>query len=88
MHAIITVSGADHTGIIAAVTTALADLDANVLDVTQTLMSGYFTMVLRVSYPDKVTISDLKDKMRGVAEKLEQTIHVQSEALFTAMNEV
>ena len=65
MYAIMTVTGADSTGIIAAVTTTLAELDINVIDVSQTLMGGYFTMILRVEFDaDKVSIQTIKERMR------------------------
>ena len=89
MYAIMTVTGADSTGIIAAVTTTLAELDINVIDVSQTLMGGYFTMILRVEFDaDKVTIQTIKERMRPVAEEKHQSIRIQSEDLFTAMNEI
>lgn len=89
MHAILTVSGVDHTGIIAAVATALAVENVNILDVSQTLTSGYFTMILRVKYSeDDITIAGIRAKMNQVAESTQQVINVQSEDLFTAMNEV
>lgn len=53
MFAIITVTGEDHTGIIAAVTTALAEQDVNIVDVSQTLMDKWFTMILRVEFNEK-----------------------------------
>ena len=89
MYAIMTVTGADSTGIIAAVTTTLAELDINVIDVTKTLMGGYFTMILRDEFDaDKVTIQTIKERMRPVAEEKHQSIRIQSEDLFTAMNEI
>ena len=82
MYAIMTVTGADSTGIIAAVTTTLAELDINVID-------GYFTMILRVEFDaDKVSIQTIKESMRPVAEEKHQSIRIQSEDLFTAMNEI
>ena len=89
MYAIMTVTGTDSTGIIAAVTTTLAELDINVIDVSQTLMGGYFTMILRVEFDaDKVSIQAIKERMRPVAEEKHQSIRIQSEDLFTAMNEI
>ena len=89
MYAIMTVTGADSTGIIAAVTTTLAELDINVIDVSQTLLGGYFTMILRVEFDaDKVSIQTIKEHMRPVAEEKHQSIRIQSEDLFTAMNEI
>ena len=89
MYAIMTVTGADSTGIIAAVTTTLAELDINIVDVSQTLMSGYFTMILRVEFDDAaVTIPEIQERMNPVAEAKKQSIRIQSESLFTAMNEI
>lgn len=89
MYAIMTVTGADSTGIIAAVTTTLADLDINVIDVSQTIMGDYFTMILRVEFDaDAVSIQTIKERMRPVAQEKQQSIRIQSEDLFTAMNEI
>ena len=46
MKAIVTVVGKDRVGIIAGVCTALADFNVNVLDISQTVMQGYFTMMM------------------------------------------
>ncbi|HLR48459.1 MAG TPA: ACT domain-containing protein [Corynebacterium sp.] len=89
MIAIMTVTGADRTGIIAQVTTALAELNVNIVDVSQTLMSGYFTMILRVELLDsEVSIQKIQEHMVPVEEKTQQVIRIQSEDLFTAMNEI
>ncbi|MBC2681570.1 ACT domain-containing protein [Corynebacterium anserum] len=89
MYAIMTVTGADRTGIIAAVTSALAELEVNIVDVSQTLMSGYFTMILRVQFDEAATsLKAIQDRLNPVAEETKQAIRIQSEALFTAMNEI
>ena len=89
MIAIMTVTGADRTGIIAQVTTALAELTVNIVDVSQTLMSGYFTMILRVELLDSETsIQKIQERMKPVEEETQQVIRIQSEDLFTAMNEI
>lgn len=89
MYAIMTVTGADSTGIIAAVTTKLAELDINIVDVSQTLMSGYFTMILRVEIDeDKISVAEVQQALNPVAEETKQVIRVQSEALFSAMHEI
>lgn len=89
MIAIMTVTGADSTGIIASVTTALAELNVNIVDVSQTLMSGYFTMILRVEFAENiVSIQEIQERMNTVGESINQSIRVQSESLFTAMNEI
>lgn len=84
-----TVTGADSTGIIASVTTSLAELGVNIVDVSQTLMSGFFTMILRVEFDEsEVSIQQIQERMNKVGEDINQSIRVQSEALFTAMNEI
>lgn len=89
MIAIMTVTGADRTGIIAQVTTALAELNVNIVDVSQILMSGYFTMILRVELLDsKTSIQKIQERMKPVEEETQQVIRIQSEDLFTAMNEI
>lgn len=89
MYAIMTVAGADATGIIATVATTLAKNNVNIVDVSQTLMSGYFTMILRVEFDEATTtITELQQAMVPVAEKTGQDIRLQSEALFTAMHEI
>ena len=52
--AVISVTGLDATGIIAKVATKLSELNINILDITQTILGGYFTMMLsliHISFP-------------------------------------
>ncbi|AHI03118.1 hypothetical protein CFAL_05460 [Corynebacterium falsenii DSM 44353] len=89
MIAIMTVTGPDHTGIIAAVSTALAELKVNILDVSQTIMDNYFTMILRVELDDNTTdITAVQERMTTVEEQEQLVIRVQSDALFSAMHEI
>lgn len=84
-----TVTGPDHTGIIAAVSTALAELKVNILDVSQTIMDNYFTMILRVELDDNTTdITAIQERMTTVEEQEQLVIRVQSDALFSAMHEI
>ena len=48
MRAVVTVVGADKIGIVAGVTATLAELEANIIEISQTLMSGAFTMMMVV----------------------------------------
>ena len=89
MIAIVTVTGLDHTGIIAAVSTALAELDVNILNVSQTIMDDYFTMILHVRIDDtKFGIADVQDRMAEVEKQEKLVIRVQSESIFSAMHDV
>ncbi|GAB2515255.1 hypothetical protein CATRI_06755 [Corynebacterium atrinae] len=89
MFAIMTVTGADHTGIIAAVTSELAAQEVNILDVSQTIMDKYFTMILRVEFDQNRTdIATIDRQMEAVGQAQGLVIRIQAEALFTAVNEI
>lgn len=89
MFAIMTVTGADHTGIIAAVSTALATLEVNINNVSQTLMDGYFTMILHVSFDEtKLDITAIQEAMALVEREQQLVIRIQSQAIFEAMNTI
>ena len=89
MIAIMTVTGLDHTGIIAAVSTSLAELDVNILNVSQTIMDDYFTMILHVRIDaSQHGIADVQDRMAEVEKQEKLVIRVQSEAIFSAMHDV
>lgn len=89
MFAIMTVTGIDHTGIIAAVATACAELDVNINNVSQTLMGEYFTMILHCSFDEeKTSITAIQEKMAEVEKQEKLIIRIQSQAIFDAMNSV
>lgn len=88
MFAIMTVTGLDHTGIIAAVATELADMNVNIHNVSQTIMDDFFTMILRVSFGDDVTIAMIQERMKRVEEQQRLVIRIQSEAIFRAVNDI
>lgn len=89
MHAIITTTGLDRVGIIAGVATAAAEQNLNVLDVSQTLMDDFFTMIMRVEVPgEHPDIAALQKHLAAAGEKLGVVVRIQSEELFTAMNEI
>lgn len=89
MFAIMTVTGADHTGIIAAVSTALATLEVNINNVSQTLMDGYFTMILHVSFDETtLDITAIQEAMAQVEREQQLVIRIQSQAIFEAMNTI
>lgn len=87
MFAIMTVTGVDHTGIIAAVSTACAEMDVNIHNVAQTLMEDYFTMILHVTFDEsKTDIAAIQERMDEVGEQEKLVIRIQSQAIFDAMN--
>ncbi|WP_115684599.1 ACT domain-containing protein [Corynebacterium senegalense] len=89
MHAIITTTGQDRVGIIAGVSAAAAERNLNILDVSQTLMDDFFTMIMRAEIPgESVDMAELQRHLAGVGERLGVVVRIQSTDLFTAMNEI
>lgn len=88
MYAIMTVTGADHTGIVGAVTQRLATLDINILDISQTIMGQWFTMILRVQIPEGSGIVDISESFGDIERDQAISVRLQSEELFTAVNEI
>ena len=89
MRAVITVIGKDKTGIIAGVSTALAGMDINILDISQTTMQEYFAMITLVDM-SKTTFGfhQVKKILETKAQELGMKITIQREDIFNAMHEV
>ena len=89
MKAIVTVVGRDRVGIIANVCTALANFNVNVLDINQTVMQGYFTMMMAVDVTScNVPLAELVTKMDETGKDMGLSIRVQREDIFEAMHRV
>ena len=87
MKIILTVTGLDHEGIIAAVTGKLAERKVNIENLSQTLMQGYFTMILQGSFDEnQQSITELQEAMKPVEEQQQVQIRIQSDAIFQAMH--
>ena len=89
MKAIVTVVGKDRVGIIANVCTALANYNVNVLDINQTVMQGYFTMMMATEVSQcSIPLADLVTKMAQIGEEMGLSIRVQREDIFQAMHRI
>ena len=89
MKAIVTVVGKDAVGIIANVCVQLAAYNVNVLDISQTIMQGYFTMMMAVDVSDcNVALSELAMQMEEKGKEMGLSIRVQREDIFEAMHRV
>ena len=87
--ALISVTGLDATGIIARVATKLYELNINILDITQTILSGYFTMMMVVDLSGAKADFDGIDKaLQPVREELNMAIHIQRMDIFDAMHRI
>ena len=89
MRAVITVIGKDTKGIIAAVSGYLAGADINILDISQTIMQEFFTMVMLVDLKDaKDDFKKISEKLDEVGQKLSVTVRIQHEDIFNSMHRV
>ena len=89
MKAIVTVVGKDRVGIIAQVCVKLAEYQVNVLDINQTVMQGYFTMMMAVDVTAcTVPLAELCQAMDAQGQEMGLSIRVQREDIFQAMHRV
>ena len=87
--ALISVTGLDATGIIASVSTKLAELNINILDITQTILGGYFTMMMVVEVSMcNVPVAELVTNMDALGREMGLSIRVQREDIFEAMHRI
>ena len=89
MNAIITVVGSDKVGIIAKVSNLLNAHSINIADITQTILSGNFVMMMMVSLDSSdITIDQLRDEMNKSGKEMGVEINIMSEKVFSAMHRV
>ena len=89
MKAIVTVVGKDRVGIIAGVCTALAKYNVNVLDISQTVMQGYFTMMMATDVSaSTVPMAQLAAELDRLGKEMGLSIRIQREDIFEAMHRI
>ena len=86
---IITVVGTDTVGIIAKVCTYLADNNVNILDISQTIVQGYFNMMMIVDTNQmQKTFGDMADELAALGEEIGVVIKCQKEEIFDKMHRI
>ena len=89
MKAVVTVVGKDQVGIIAAVCVHLASYNVNVLDISQTVMQGFFTMMMVVDVSGcNVPLAELAKATEDKGKEMGLSIRLQREDIFEAMHRV
>lgn len=84
--AVVTVLGSDRSGIVAAVTGVLAQADANILDISQTILQGIFTMTMLVDLsPSTVAFAQLQEQLEALSKEIGVQITMQREEVFNFM---
>lgn len=89
MKAVMTVIGADCIGIVAQVSTLLAAMNVNILDVNQTIMEGLFTMTMLVdTEKSEHKLEDIRAALDAKGEEMGLKIRIQRADIFTAMHRI
>ncbi|SDY33423.1 ACT domain-containing protein [Evansella caseinilytica] len=86
--AVVSVIGKDQVGIIAKVTAVLADNHINVLDISQTILQDFFTMMMLVDVSEQEHLDVLHRQFDQVSQELGLKINIQLEEIFQAMHRV
>lgn len=89
MKAIVTVLGKDKVGIIAKVCVYLAEKDVNVLEISQTILEGYFNMIMIVDITKTTCeLSELSEGLEKLGEQIGVVIKFQREEIFESMHRI
>ena len=87
MKAVITVIGKDMVGILAKVSTACANANANVVEVTQSVLDKYFAMIMLVDISKlNCSLEELKNSIETIVPTM--TVHVMHEDIFNSMHRI
>ncbi|WP_457613146.1 ACT domain-containing protein [Methanocaldococcus sp.] len=86
---IVSVMGMDKTGIVAGISKVLAENNANILDISQTIMDNVFAMIMLVDISNaKVDFTTLKKELENVGKNLGVQVIVQHENIFKYMHRI
>lgn len=89
MKAVITVTGKDKVGIIAAASSECSSYGVNILDISQTVMKDYFVMMMLVEIDGmSVDFATFQESMRAKGEALGVDIRVMHEDIFNSMHQI
>ena len=89
MNAIVTVVGSDKVGIIAEVSALLASHKVNIEDISQTILSGNFVMMMMVSLDNAdLSIDQLRKILTETSTKMGVEINIMAEKVFSSMNRI
>jgi ACT domain-containing protein len=86
--AVVSVVGKDQVGIIARVTTVLSENRVNILDISQTILQDFFTMMMIVDVTGIDHLDRLQEQLNRAGEDLSLKINIQLEEIFQAMHRV
>ena len=89
MKAVITVTGKDKVGIIAAASAECSKHGANIVDISQTVMKEYFAMIRLVDISAlNISFADFAEEMKKAGEELGVDVRAMHEDIFNAMHRI
>ncbi len=90
MKIVVTIVGKDRVGIIAMVSSVLAENGVNILNINQNIMDGFFNMVMIAEMSDesKIKLADLQQTLKAKGEALGLDIKAQHQAIFDVTHNV
>jgi ACT domain-containing protein len=89
MHAVVTVTGKDSKGLIAKISAFLAEKNANIEDISQTILGEYFAMIMLVNISETTEeLASLAKEASDLGKKIGVTVYMQHEDIFKAMHNI
>lgn len=87
--AIVTIIGSDRVGIIAGIANVIAGADVNILDISQSVIREFFTMIMMVELSNaSVSFEELRQRLAQKGEDLGVRVEIQREEIFQAMHRI
>ncbi len=87
--AIVTIIGSDRVGIIAGIANVIADAGVNILDISQSVIREFFTMIMMVDLASaSVSFDELRKRLVEKGEQLGVRVEIQREEIFQAMHRI
>lgn len=89
MKAVVTVTGKDSVGIIARVSALCTEYNANIIDITQSVLSEYFAMIMLVEIDElSVPFAEFADKLSATGKEKGLDIRAMHEDIFNTMHHI
>lgn len=89
MKCVVSVLGKDRSGVVAAISTVLAECDGNINDISQTVLDDIFSMTMLVTLNTQVAdFNTVQERLEAAGEKLGMQVIIQREDVFQFMYKI
>jgi ACT domain-containing protein len=87
--AIVTIIGSDRIGIIAGIALVIAEANVNILDISQSVIREFFTMIMMIDLSEStISFEELSDRLARKGTELSVRVEMQREEVFKAMHRI